>query len=131
MRIIRHNKVEDWGMSIFIMGYYGVVMGNVYWYNDDHTTAYISSLSVEPHATGKGFGNEMLKALELTASLSGYTKVCLWVNKGSWMHGWYLRHGYAFLKDHESGNNMIWLFKNLKARSQTIPVSKKPLCEGA
>jgi ribosomal protein S18 acetylase RimI-like enzyme len=129
MRTIRHNKQEDWGTSVFIMGEFGLAFGNIYWYNDDHVTAYISSLSIEPQVRGRGIGNQLLRSLEIIAAMSGYTKVCLWVDKGTWMHGWYLRHGYAFLKDHELRNNQVWLIKNLKARSQTIPVSEKPLRE--
>lgn len=131
MEIIRHNKVEDWGMSIFIMGNYGAAMGNIYWYNDDHTTAYISSLSVEPQVRGRGIGNELLKALEIVAVMSGYTKVCLWVDMWSWMHGWYLRHGYCYLEVHESGSGHIWMIKSLKSSDQTIPVLEKPSSDGA
>jgi GNAT superfamily N-acetyltransferase len=111
---ILHYKHEYWGFSIFLMEAGGIAFGRVYWYSDDKDTIYLEGLSVDANFRQSGIGNILLNKLEEIGRNSRPSKfICLWVEKDSWMHEWYKRHGYSDLKDHELEKNSIWMRKEL------------------
>jgi hypothetical protein len=42
----------------------------------------------------------------------GATYSCLWVKPNTWMHDWYQRRGYTYLKDYEQ-EDAVWMRKSL------------------
>jgi GNAT superfamily N-acetyltransferase len=112
-KMIYYLQLEDWGDSILIMEKHGKAFSRIYWYNDDDSTVYLSSLSVSPNARRKGLGTKMQEIREEIGKNRGATISCLSVKKDTWMHDWYLRRGYEDWKDCEDDESRIWMRKNL------------------
>jgi GNAT superfamily N-acetyltransferase len=113
MEVIKHTKIEDWGVSIYIMEKNGKAFGRVYWYNDDFTTVYLDSLSVQEPFRKQKLGTELQKIRESFGFKIGATFSALWVEKDSFQHKWYKRRGYEDWKECDKKPNCIWMRKNL------------------
>ena len=114
-KFIFHSCEESWGWEIYIMEKTGKAFGRVYGYKDDKSTAYLAGLSVEDSSRKQGIGTELQVLREAIAVGTGAKTVCLWVEKGTWMHEWYKRRGYKDWKDHEEQENNVWMEKHLSA----------------
>lgn len=112
-KFIFHCVRETWGWEVYVMEKKGKAFGRVYGYNDDKTTAYLAGLSVEESSRKQGLGTETQKVREAIAGRGGIKTLCLWVEKGTWMHEWYKRRGYQDWKDHEEQENNVWMRKEL------------------
>lgn len=82
---------------------------NIYWYEDDDDSIYISSLRVDPKYRGMGIASELIKACE---DATDRTNSYLWVEEGSWMQEWYKRIGYQYYQQHERPG-FVWMRKVL------------------
>jgi ribosomal protein S18 acetylase RimI-like enzyme len=83
----------------------------VYSYNDDNSTAYISSLYVDPDNREAGSGKRLLTKAEEFIKNNGFSHIMLLANKKSWVYDWYISLGYKQYSS-ESDNNK-WLIKDL------------------
>lgn len=79
-------------------------------YNDN--IAYLSDVIVYPDHQGQGIGNMLLEAAESEARRMGAIEIHLWTIPGSWMIGWYGRHGYLYQWTDKNGN--VVMKKRLK-----------------
>ena len=110
---ISHPQTESWGKSNFTMEKEGRAFCRLYYYDDENTTVYLEGLSVVEEARRQGIGTELFKLMEYFGICLGATISNLWVDKDSWMFGWYSRMGYEYLKDHEDQENCVWMKKSL------------------
>ena len=117
VRFIIHVKTENLEDSILIMEESGKAFCRVYKFNDDPTTIYLDWLSVDPEMRNKGLGTTLQEIRESIGKHLGYTKACLWVEIGSWMHEWYKRRGYQDWIKHKSESNAIWMRKSISPDS--------------
>lgn len=73
---------------------------NIYYYEDDMTSAYLSDLNVKEQYRGSGTGNIALAKAEQYCKSLGMSKLFLWVDRKSWVRKWYRRKGYKFVERH-------------------------------
>ena len=112
-RFIIHVKTEPILDSILIMEESGKAFCRAYRYNDDNTTIYLDWLSVDPEYRKQGLGTLLQEIRENIGRHLGYSKACLWVEIGSWMHDWYTRRGYKDWVKHKTDEKSIWMHKAL------------------
>lgn len=110
---IYHFNKTDWGYSIRLMEKRGLAFSRVYWYNDDNTTVYLDSLSVNESIRKQLIGTRMQEVREMIGIMIGATSSCLSVSINSWMHSWYKRRGYYDLCPDETGK-YVWMKKQLQ-----------------
>lgn len=79
-------------------------------YEDDPSTCILTHLLVDEDYRKKGYGTKALEQAEMIAKDLGCNVVQLMVETDSWIHDWYLRQGYEFLKD---DTTYTWLCKKL------------------
>lgn len=104
-----HITYESWGVSILIT--HKNASAKMYWYNDDDTTIYLSSLKVE--AKCQGLGTKLQEIRENIGIELGATIACLWVRKDEWMYNWYQHRSYTYLVEHID-DGYVWMQKELK-----------------
>jgi hypothetical protein len=112
-KFITHRTTSSEFTSIFFMEINGKGFGRLYWYNNDNTTVYLDSLSVDEDSRKKGLGREIQELRENIGIETGASVAMLWVEKNTWMHDWYLRRGYKDDIKYKSKKNCIWMKKNL------------------
>jgi N-acetylglutamate synthase-like GNAT family acetyltransferase len=112
-RFITHIKKESNQDSFLIMEETGLAFGRVYYYKDDSETIYLDWLSVKESARNNGLGTLLQELREEIGRQMKFTKSCLWVENGTWMHEWYKRRGYQDWVKHKTEPNAIWMRKSL------------------
>lgn len=85
---------------------------SLYLYLDDSSTIYLSNLKVRKQYRRQGFGRKLLEMQEQIGISLNATTFCLWVQKGSWMHDWFIRRGYSDFNLHER-KGFVWMIKNI------------------
>jgi len=103
---------QDSDIELFTIKADGVAEASVYWYLDDSSTIYLCNLVVYPQFRNKGIGEKLQVIREQIGKDLNANTSCLWVKNGTWMHEWYQRRGYSYLKDHEQ-KGFIWMIKPL------------------
>lgn len=79
-------------------------------YEDDPNTCILTHLLVDEDHRQKGYGTKALEQAEMIAKDLGCNVIQLMVETDSWMHDWYLKKGYKFLKYDTA---YTWLCKKL------------------
>ena len=104
------QKKTEWGIVYLYRG--DNYMFNLYVYNDDMKTMYLSSIRVNPTARKKGIGNDILVTAENEAKKYGADNIRLFVSRSSWVHDWYKRYGFVdFMID--KYKDYIWMEKQI------------------
>ena len=104
------QKKTEWGIVYLYRG--DNYMFNLYVYNDDMKTMYLSSVRVNPTARKKGIGNDILVTAENEAKKYGADNIRLFVSRSSWVHDWYKRYGFVdFMID--KYKDYIWMQKQI------------------
>lgn len=111
-----HYSKSDWGFSIAVMESHGRSFGRMYAFDDDNKTIYLDMLSVNEDERGLGIGTEMQVLREEIGRVLKFTTVTLWVDKSTWMHGWYKRRGYSYFKEYKKQKNAVWMSKEIPPR---------------
>lgn len=104
------QKKTEWGIVYIYRG--DNYMFNLYVYNDDMKTMYLSSVRVNPTARKRGIGNDILVTAENEAKKYGADNILLVVSKSSWVHDWYKRHGFVDFKI-DKYKDYIWMQKQI------------------
>jgi GNAT superfamily N-acetyltransferase len=92
---------------------HGFAFAHAYWYHDDKSTINLNWLSVSESSRKKGIGTELQEIREEIGRKLGASVSSLQVEKGSWMHDWYKRRGYEYLREDDNDNNLVWMSKTL------------------
>jgi predicted GNAT family acetyltransferase len=101
------KEITDWGIVYYYKN--DCCRFALYAYNDDKNTMYLSNVKVEQSVRGRGLGNKILKLADKEANKYNYSAICLKVIKSSWVHSWYVNHGYSdFCYDNED-SNYVWM----------------------
>jgi len=100
--------------SVMIMLRSGKAFARMYWYGDDNETVYLDYLSVNEGVRKQGIGTRLQFLREIIGIGLGFKYARLQVNKNSWMHDWYVRRRYEYLKDHEEYPDFVWMIKKLQ-----------------
>lgn len=102
------KKISD----IHLMRKDGLTFCHIYWYNDDNTTIYLESLSVDESIREQGIGTELINMCEeIGITLKAKFNI-LAVEICSWMYDWYVKLGYIFYSTHTE-DGLIWMRKVL------------------
>lgn len=111
---IKHYNEWDNTLSYMIMHNEGKSMFQVYQYDDDDKTIYLSDVSVSPAYRKKGYGNAILAIVDDIATQVGANKIMLWVEKKSWMYEWYTSKGYKQVKlyKYKCRKGFTWMCKS-------------------
>lgn len=112
MKLIKHHSKEGVCNYIMFMESNGLAYARAYTFDNDQTTFYLDSLSVNLDFRNKGFGTTLQKEREQIAREKGYKYAMLWVKKYTWMRKWYKRRGYKYYKPYKQ-ENAVWLRKLL------------------
>jgi GNAT superfamily N-acetyltransferase len=112
-KFIFHKSSSLSGQSIYLMEISGIAFARIYFFNNDSSSAYLDSLSVNPDHRNKGIATKLQILTEDIAKLRNNTKTYLLVEQNSWMHHWYKRRGYTDVKPNKTEKNYIWMVKNL------------------
>jgi len=91
----------------------GKATGSIYWYDDDKTTVYMSSLKVAKDIRKRGFGTKLQEMREEIGRTMGAKHSILLAQNESWMYKWYKRRGYSDYKSHEVKKGFVWMRKLL------------------
>jgi len=102
------KEVTDWGIIYYYKN--NCCRFALYAYNDDKNTMYLSNVQVKQSARGRGLGNKILKLVDREVKKYNYTIICLKVLKLSWVHDWYVNHGY---NDFCYASDYIWMKRTL------------------
>lgn len=91
----------------------GKATGSLYWYDDDKTTVYMSSLKVEKEVRRQGLGTKLQELREEVGRTMGANQSILLVQREAWMYKWYKRRGYSDYRGHEVKKGFIWMRKSI------------------
>jgi GNAT superfamily N-acetyltransferase len=112
MTIIRHEFTDEDGTYIWLMSDDGSGHCRV---SKENGVAYLDFLSVSKSHRKKGIGRKLQEIREaIIQSEWGMNEAYLWVEKGSWMMGWYERRGYVYVDENEHTPNTVWMKKILQ-----------------
>lgn len=87
----------------------------LYTYNDEPKIVYLSHLYVNPQYRSRGLGRTVINLIkDEVFEYRRAEELRLWVNKDSWVHGWYKRAGFKDMEG-ETDNSYIrpddvWMF---------------------
>ncbi len=109
---IESSLYESDILEVLTLTIVNVAKANIYWYLDDKSTMYLSSLHVNKNHRNVGIGKRLQIIREQIAKTNDAKCVMLWVKKDSWMHEWYKRCSYQDLKNHDD-INFTWMSKNI------------------
>ena len=103
------NLVESYTVEKYIDG---AAAFAIHYYHDDTNLAILTSLKIKPKHRGKGLGTLTLKKAEQLCLTKGFSRIALQVQRNTWMHGWYKRHGY---NEYEASDDCfnVWLVKEI------------------
>ena len=99
-RFIAHRIDSNWGTSIHVMYKDGSAYGRIYWYNDDHDTAYFEGIHVGIDRRGEHIGTQLLMRLETLAERNHLSVCKLQVEldyRATKLLAWYNKHGYKII----------------------------------
>ena len=108
--LMNHDSYPEWGHETMIMGNMGECFVRIYRYNDDKTTLFLESLSVEEDFRRSNYATRLLYEVEYIAKEESRTHISLKAKEGSWMVDWYKRFGYVAI---EEDGSYIWLTKKI------------------
>ena len=112
MKVLKHTTDnKDW-IAWYLMESNSHAFSKAHMYKNDNFII-LSELSVSSNFRNKGLGTKMQELREQLGVSLGCTESYLWVEKGSWMEGWYKRRGYKYFSDHKDEPDNIWMVKNL------------------
>jgi len=123
---ILHRKDIPGGKAILFMKTDGTASARLYWYDDDESTVYLDSLSVDAECRHQHLGTKLQEVRELLGAQLGAKQAMLFVDKGSWMHDWYVRRGYRDYMTHDYPNYM-WMVKDISVPKKSERVSAEEL----
>lgn len=107
----KYTKVESW----YIVAADGSAVGRAVKHRGARTIL-LSDLHVSEAYRLNGIGLALQELREKIGRDRGCTRSCLWVERDSWMRGWYERRGYQYLCRYSDDH--VWLKKKL---IHTIP----------
>ena len=110
---IYHYNNVNYSDNILIIKTDGTAMGRIYWFHDDNSVVYLNWLSVNEESRNKGLGLELQLIRENIGVVMGAKHFMLWVEKGSWMEGWYIRRGYEYHSKHKTEKGVVWMQKDI------------------
>lgn len=83
-------------------------------YDDTPDECVFTHLWVDETWRNKGYGKEVISEAEKEASKLGCKNIYLKVETDSWIHQWYVRHGYSNLSIDTEEPEFIWMIKSCK-----------------
>lgn len=83
----------------------------IYKYNDDPRTLYLANVEVDESWRGYGYGRDILKWVKCIAWQHDAERVRLTVEKDSFAHDWYARHGFSDMDVKEPNPGYVWMEK--------------------
>jgi len=89
------------------------VLSRFAFYQYDNDTIYLSSLFVRESDRGRGYGSKVLKAAEEVAKTFEISKICLKVERNTWMEKWYKKNGFEYISSEGKYN---WLEKQVESK---------------
>ena len=116
VQYVKHTHSEPWGTTVHLTECAGRAYGCVYWYFEEPSIVYLSSLSVDVEYRKLGLGTDMQQTREDIGRQRGAKIARLAVYANTWMHSWYLRRGYVFEIADKSEEGLIWLSKDLSLK---------------
>lgn len=111
--LIIHNYFDELQQIWYLMERQSRAFARILLPAEDPTYLIFSELSVSPYAREKGIGEFLLQYCIEFAKEKKLKAVWLWVEKDSWMQGWYQRRGFVLQKEKEDQPGSIWMYKNL------------------
>lgn len=113
-----HSQESQWGFTILFMEKSGLAFCRTYIHKDCKDAIVFDCLTVDESVRKQGIATELLNTHIEVAKYLGLES-CLCVEQDTWVHEWYKRKGYKYLRTDEDEDNRIWM---------SLPFSKNYNC---
>lgn len=110
---IDKEELTKWGKVQYYKSSEDIFRFAIYEYNDEPGVIYLSNVFVNSESRHLGFGNTILKLVDKIAKNKGAYTIILKVEKDSFAHNWYKRHGYKEFGVNKEDNTMFWMRKEI------------------